>query len=80
VGPRFGDLPDGTSLFKGFTDVFWGQVLRDGTGGSVLLASPEGGGHTIDPGSDFLIDIQVLHPEEDRAYELLTSLNAQQLG
>ncbi|MEU7096449.1 peptidase inhibitor family I36 protein [Kitasatospora aureofaciens] len=76
----FGDLPEGTILYKGFTDVFWGQVLSDGTDGSVLLASPEGGGHTIDPGTDLLIDIQVLYPNEDRAHEHLTSLNAQHLG
>ncbi|MEU4587795.1 peptidase inhibitor family I36 protein [Kitasatospora aureofaciens] len=76
----FGDLPEGTILYKGFTDVFWGQVLSDGTDGSVLLASPERGGHTIDPGTDLLIDIQVLYPNEDRAHEHLTSLNAQHLG
>ncbi len=76
----FGDLPDGTSLHKGFIDVFWGQILRDGTDGSVLLASPEGGGHTIDPGTELAIDIQVLYPKEDPAHEHLTSLNAQQLG
>lgn len=76
----FGDLPEGTSLYKGFTDVFWGQISRDGTEGSVLLASPAGGGHTIDPGTDLLIDIQVLYPKEDPAQEHLTSLNAQQLG
>jgi hypothetical protein len=76
----FGDMPEGTSLSKGFTDVFWGQIVRDGTDGSVLLASPEGGGHTIDPGADLIIDIQVLYPDEDPAHEHLTSLNAQQLG
>ncbi|MDH6128324.1 peptidase inhibitor family I36 protein [Kitasatospora sp. GP82] len=76
----FGDLPEGTSLYKGFTDVFWGRILQDGTDGSVLLASPEGGGHTIDPAADLLIDIQVLYPDQDPAHEHLTSLNAQHLG
>jgi hypothetical protein len=76
----FGDLPEGTSLAKGFTDVFWGQVIRDGSDGSVLLGSPEGGGHTIDPGTDLHIDIQVLYPDENPSYEHLTSLNAQRLG
>ncbi|MFE4512798.1 peptidase inhibitor family I36 protein [Kitasatospora sp. NPDC056783] len=76
----FGDLPEGTSLYKGFTDVFWGQILRDGTEGSVLLGSPAGGGHTIDPGTDLAIDIQLLYPKESPAQEHLTSLNAQQLG
>ncbi|EIV91601.1 hypothetical protein [Frankia sp. QA3] len=76
----FGDLPEGTSLFKGFSDVFWGQILRDGTEGSVLLASPPGGDHTIDPEADLLIDIQVLYPTENPAQEHLTSLNAQQLA
>ncbi|MEU9129367.1 peptidase inhibitor family I36 protein [Kitasatospora sp. NPDC048540] len=76
----FGDLPDGTSLYKGFTDVFWGQILRDGSEGSVLLGSPAGGGHTIDPGTELAIDIQVLYAKENAAQEHLTSLNAQQLG
>ncbi|WP_205380429.1 peptidase inhibitor family I36 protein [Streptomyces sp. MBT27] len=75
----FGDLPEGTSLPKTFTDVFWGEVLRDGSEGSVLLGSPEGGGHSVDPGTDLLIDIQVLYPNHDPAHEHLTGLQAQQL-
>jgi hypothetical protein len=76
----FGDLPEGTALYKGFTDVFWGQILQDGTEGSVLLGSPPGGGHTIDPGTDLAIDVQVLYAQESPSQEHLTSLNAQQLG
>ncbi|WP_406404870.1 peptidase inhibitor family I36 protein [Streptomyces sp. NBC_00879] len=76
----FGDLPAGTALYKEFTDVFWGQIIRDGIDGSVLLASPEGGGHTVDPGAELPIGIQVLYPDEDPAHEHLRSLNAQQLG
>ncbi|MEC4020067.1 peptidase inhibitor family I36 protein [Streptomyces sp. H27-D2] len=76
----FGDLPEGTSLSKGFTDIFWGEILRDGSDGSVLLGTPEGGGHTIDPGTDLLIDIQVDYPDEDASHQHLTSLNAQHLG
>lgn len=76
----FGDLPAGTALYKEFTDVFWGQIIRDGIDGSVLLASPEDGGHTVDPGAELPIGIQVLYPDEDPAHEHLRSLNAQQLG
>lgn len=36
----FGDLPEGTSLSKSFVDAFWGEILRDGTDGAVLLGSP----------------------------------------
>jgi hypothetical protein len=76
----FGDLPEGTSLSKSFIDTFWGEILRDGTDGAVLLGSPDGGGHSVDPGTALPIDIQVLYPEEDPACERLTGLNAQQLG
>lgn len=76
----FGDLPEGTSLSKSFSDNFWGEILRNGTDGAVLLGSPEGGGHSVDPGTALPIDIQVLFPDENPAYERLTGLNAQQLG
>lgn len=76
----FGDLPEGSSLSKTFIDTFWGEILRDGTDGAVLLGSPEGGGHSVDPGTALLIDIQVIYPDQSPAYERLTGLNAQQLG
>ncbi|MEU4234560.1 hypothetical protein AB0F17_60670 [Nonomuraea sp. NPDC026600] len=76
----FGDLPEETSLSKSFVDNFWGEILRDGTDGAVLLGSPQGGGHSVDPGTDLLIDVQVLYPDESPAYERLIGLNAQQLG
>ncbi|MFF3751911.1 peptidase inhibitor family I36 protein [Streptomyces sp. NPDC002018] len=76
----FGDLPEGTTLSKSFIDAFWGEILRDGTDGAVLLGSPKGGGHSVDPGAALPIDIQVLHPDEDPAHERLTGLHAQQLG
>ncbi|MGW7199114.1 hypothetical protein [Streptomyces chryseus] len=75
----FGDLPEGASLSKSFTDFFWGQILQDGTHGSVLLRSPELG-HTIEPGTPLNIDIQVVYPGPDPAHEELASLHAQQLG
>lgn len=37
----FGDLPQGTSLSKSFIDAFWGEILRNGTDGAVLLGSPK---------------------------------------
>ncbi|MFG2969133.1 MULTISPECIES: peptidase inhibitor family I36 protein [unclassified Streptomyces] len=76
----FGDLPEGTSLSKEFTDNFWGEIIEDGTEGSVLLASPSDGGHTIDPGADLRIDIQVLYLDEDPSHQHLKGLNAQDLG
>ncbi len=76
----FGGLPEGTSLSKPFVDSFWGEILRDGTDGAVLLGSPDGGGHSVDPGTALPIDIQVIYPDQSPAYERLTGLNAQQLG
>ncbi|MFE7397638.1 peptidase inhibitor family I36 protein [Streptomyces sp. NPDC057557] len=76
----FGGLPEGTSLSKSFTDNFWGEILRNGSDGAVMLGSPQGGGHTVDPNTPLLIDIQVLYPNQDHAYEHLTGLHAQQLG
>ncbi|GAA2703034.1 hypothetical protein [Nonomuraea recticatena] len=76
----FGGLPEGSSLSKTFIDTFWGEILRDGTDGAVLLGSPEGGGHSVDPGTALPIDIQVVYPGQSPAYERLTGLNAQQLG
>ncbi|MCX4902306.1 hypothetical protein OHU11_41435 (plasmid) [Streptomyces sp. NBC_00257] len=76
----FGDLPEGTSLSKSFTDTFWGEVLRNGSDGAVMLGSPQSGGHTVDPNTPLLIDIQVLYSNQDHAYEHLTGLHAQQLG
>ncbi|MER5660286.1 hypothetical protein [Streptomyces mirabilis] len=46
----------------------------------MLLSSPDGGGHSVDPGTALPIDIQVVYPDENPAYERLTGLNAQQLG
>ncbi|MFK0105681.1 hypothetical protein [Streptomyces sp. NPDC091217] len=76
----FGDLPEGTSLSKEFTDNFWGEIIEDGADGSILLASPSDGGHTIDPGADLRIDIQVLYMDEDPSHLHLKGLNAQDLG
>ncbi|MET7999722.1 hypothetical protein [Nonomuraea glycinis] len=76
----FGGLPEESSLSKTFIDTFWGEILRDGTDGAVLLGSPHGGGHSVDPGTALLIDIQVVYPDQSPAYERLTGLNAQQLG
>ncbi|MEU7835470.1 MULTISPECIES: hypothetical protein [unclassified Nonomuraea] len=76
----FGGLPEGTLLSKSFVDTFWGEIFRDGSDGAVLLGSPEGGGHSVDPGTALPIDIQVVYPGESPAYERLTGLNAQQLG
>ncbi|MGW4978941.1 hypothetical protein [Streptomyces mirabilis] len=76
----FGALPEGTSVSKSFTDAFWGEILRNGTDGAVLLGSPAGGGHSVDPGTALPLDIQVVYPDESPAYERLIGLNAQQLG
>lgn len=57
-----------------------GEILRNGTDGAVLLGSPAGGGHSVDPGTALPVDIQVLYPDENPAYERLIGLNAQQLG
>ena len=76
----FGGLPEESSLSKTFIDTFWGEIFRDGTDGAVLLGSPHGGGHSVDPGTALLIDIQVVYPDQSPAYERLTGLNAQQLG
>lgn len=76
----FGALPEETSLSKSFNDTFWGEILRNGTDGAVLLSSPDGGGHSVDPGTALSIDIQVVYPDENPGHERLTGLNAQQLG
>ncbi|MFF0039293.1 hypothetical protein ACFYRG_24165 [Streptomyces mirabilis] len=67
-------------MSKSFTDAFWGEILRNGTDGAVLLGSPAGGGHSVDPGTALPLDIQVVYPDESPAYERLIGLNAQQLG
>lgn len=76
----FGDLPDGTVLYDQFTSVFWGKIIEDGSNGTVLLESPDDGTHIVEPGQALEIDIQVLYPDQNTAYEHLNSLNAQQLA
>ncbi|GAB2956638.1 hypothetical protein GCM10027280_51600 [Micromonospora polyrhachis] len=76
----FGDLPVGTVLYKQFSSVFWGKIIEDGSNGTVLLESPDGETHIVEPGKVLEIDIQILYPGENTAYQQLNSLNAQQLG
>ncbi|MFF3847872.1 hypothetical protein [Streptomyces sp. NPDC002328] len=73
----FGSLPEGTSLARSFTDIFWGEIIKDGTSGAVLLGSKPG--HAVEPGTALLIDVQVLYPHQDHAYKRLIGLHAQQL-
>lgn len=76
----FGDLPEGTVLAPQFVTTFWGKIVKDGSDGSVLLESPDGGTHIVPAGGELPIDIQVLYPGQNTSYETLNSLNAQQLG
>lgn len=74
----FGGLPEGTVLASSFTGVFWGEIIRDGTDGAVLLGSTPG--HAVEPGTDLLVDVQVLYPRQDHDCKRLIGLHAQQLN
>ncbi|MFE3940050.1 hypothetical protein ACFXPJ_41470 [Streptomyces goshikiensis] len=75
----FGDLPVNTVLEPGFVDTFtgsWGEVIKDGSDGSVLLASASG--HAIAAGADLDVHVQVLYENRNSEQEHLNSLNAQE--
>ncbi len=45
----------------------WYRVLKDGLDGTVVIASPAGGTHTIDPGTPLTVNVQVLYPRKSDA-------------
>ena len=45
----------------------WYRVIKDGLEGTVVIASPAGGSHTIDPGTPLTVNVQVLYPRQSDA-------------
>jgi uncharacterized repeat protein (TIGR01451 family) len=45
----------------------WFRVIKDGLDGTVVIASPPGGSHTIDPGTPLTVNVQVLYPSQGDA-------------
>ncbi|MFI1830575.1 peptidase inhibitor family I36 protein [Streptomyces sp. NPDC020412] len=72
-------LPDNAQLHEAFTKSFWGQILSDGSDGTVILASPKGGQHVVPKEGSLEIDVQIVMPEQSDTYKTLKSLRAYQI-
>ncbi|MFI1830576.1 peptidase inhibitor family I36 protein [Streptomyces sp. NPDC020412] len=72
-------LPDNAQLHDAFTKSFWGQILSDGSDGTVILASPKGGQHVVPKEGSLEIDVQIVMPEQSDTYKTLKSLRAYQI-
>jgi uncharacterized repeat protein (TIGR01451 family) len=56
------DVPEGTRVNP--VQRQWYQVKEDGQNGSVVLASPGDGKHTIEPGAGLTVQVQMLYPSK----------------
>ncbi|MFF1872359.1 hypothetical protein [Kitasatospora herbaricolor] len=59
------DVPERTRVNPAQTQ--WYRVIKDGLEGTVVLGSPSGGSHTIDPGTPLPVDVQLLYPSQSEA-------------
>jgi hypothetical protein len=78
----FGQLPAKAHLANMFTASFWGVVIKEGTDGTILLASPppEQGKHIVFAGKELHVQVQVAYPNKDTAHEKLYGLFAEDWG
>ncbi|WP_171163682.1 DUF11 domain-containing protein [Streptomyces sp. I05A-00742] len=58
------DVPEGTRINP--HEPHWFAVVKDGTDGSVVIATPDDG-HTIEPGSPLTVAVQLLYPSQHAA-------------
>ncbi|QMU78347.1 hypothetical protein GXW83_24200 [Streptacidiphilus sp. PB12-B1b] len=59
------DVPERTRINPQQTQ--WYRVIKDGLEGIVVIGSPGGGSHTIDPGTPLPVDVQLLYPSQSAA-------------
>lgn len=73
----FDGLPKGIEIYN--KDVLWTDIIEDGQNGKIVLATPKDGVHVVAAGKPLNIDLQLLYPAKDDAYNRLESLTATQL-
>lgn len=59
------DVPPRTRINPQQTQ--WYKVIKDGTDGTVVIGSPDGGSHTIEPGTPLTVSVQLLYPSQHDA-------------
>lgn len=73
----FDGLPEGIEIYN--KDVLWTDIIEDGHSGKIILGTPKDGVHVVAAGKPLNIDLQLLYPEKDDAYNSLENLTATQL-